>query len=267
MNTPTDTSRSADCNSSHSLSETASSDKNANQVHDPIVVTVARAGAVASCIPSLQGLQVKSLWDTGATLCLVDRLMSHRLVLRGAIQNDLVRPVVIDGVRNGRLNGQSSITATIRFNDGKTRKLQAVVVDRLYCELIIGLDFMQDEHILFEPRPGGFKLRDGKLAGHPEIYDSKDAPVVDDAAQTEASKAELAYAARCEQIMNDPQQKQKLGHLKEGSPQWDRICRRWEALLPEDRELICRLNEVKLVDLPEDELLSRLAKLNFVETS
>ena len=155
---PTDTNKSVHCNSSHSLTEAASSVKTANQADDPIIVTVARAGAVASCIPSLQGLQVKSLWDTGATLCLVDRLMSHRLVLRGVIQNDLMRPVVIDGIGQGRLNGQSSITATIRFNDGKTRKLQAVVVDRLYCELIIGLDFMQDEHILFEPRPGGFKL-------------------------------------------------------------------------------------------------------------
>ncbi len=67
--------------------------------------------------------------------------------------------------------------------------------------------------------------------------------------------------------MDDPSQKQKLGHIKEGSPQWNRICQHWEALLPEDRELICRLNEVKLVDLPEDELLSRLEKLNLVEHS
>ncbi len=147
-------SRSVDCNLSHSLAETASSVTTMNQVDDPIIVTVAHAGAVASCIPSLQGLQVRSLWDTGATLCLVDRLMSHRLVLRGAIQKDLVRPVVIDGVGEGCLHGQSSITVTIRFNDGKARQLQAVVVERLICELIIGLDFMQDEHILFEPQPG-----------------------------------------------------------------------------------------------------------------
>ena len=94
-----DKSKSVDCNLSHSLAETASSVMTTNQVDDLIVVTVARAGAVASCIPSLQGLQVRSLWDTGATLCLVDRLMSHQLILRGAIQKDLVRPVVIDGVR------------------------------------------------------------------------------------------------------------------------------------------------------------------------
>ncbi len=105
------------------------------------------------------------------------------------------------------------------------------------------------------------------MVGHPEIYDSKDAPVVDDAVQTEASRAELAYAVRCQKIMDDPSQKQKLGHIKEGSPQWNRICQHWEALLPEDRELICRLNEVKLVDLPEDELLSRLEKLNLVKQS
>ena len=105
------------------------------------------------------------------------------------------------------------------------------------------------------------------MTGHPEIYYSKDAPIVDDAVQTEASKAELAYAARCEEIMKDPSQKQKLGHIKEGSPQWNHICQCWEALLPEDRQLICKLNEVKLVDLPEDELLSRLAKLNLVEKS
>ena len=103
--------------------------------------------------------------------------------------------------------------------------------------------------------------------GHPEIYDSKDAPIVDDAVQTEANRAELAYAAKCQKIMDDPSQKQKLGHIKEGSPQWNRICRYWEALLPEDHELICRLNEIKLVDLPEDELLSRLEKLNLVEES
>ncbi len=67
--------------------------------------------------------------------------------------------------------------------------------------------------------------------------------------------------------MDDSSQKQMLGHIKEGSPQWNRICRRWEALLPEDCELICRLNEIKLVDLPEDELVSRLEKLNLVEQS
>ncbi len=62
------------------------------------------------------------------------------------------------GLGEGRLHGQSSITATIQFSDGKARQLQAVVVDRLICELIIGLNFMQDEHILFEPQSGEFKL-------------------------------------------------------------------------------------------------------------
>ncbi len=92
-------SRSVDCNLSRSMAETVSSVTTTNQVDDPIVVTVARAGAVASCIPSLQGLQVRSLWDTGATLCLVDHLMSHQLDLE---RSNSERPRETSGNRWGR---------------------------------------------------------------------------------------------------------------------------------------------------------------------
>ena len=47
-----DMSKSVDSKLSHSLSESASSVKTTNRVDDPIIVTVARTGAVASCIPS-----------------------------------------------------------------------------------------------------------------------------------------------------------------------------------------------------------------------
>ncbi len=52
MEMPTAESRSEDCNSSHSLSEAVSSDMTTNQTDNPIVITIASAGAVASCIPS-----------------------------------------------------------------------------------------------------------------------------------------------------------------------------------------------------------------------
>ena len=221
----------------------------------PVVVKVFVVNAVAMCIPSVQGLLCDSLWDSGATLTLMDSNFALKAIQRGGVESSLTRHVSIEGIGDGRLMGQAQVVATLRFLDGKPRQITAVVVRGLCCELIIGLDFMCQERIALEPRVDrSFMLLDAVCTPHAVIYDSQQQPIR--SIHTQVEDIDEVYLARCATATH-------VGSVEVGSALDQELQDGWEKLPHENRELICLLASIQMHSLDEIDLRVKLAQTSF----
>ena len=187
------------------------------------------------------------MWDSGADISIIDRLFAMRAIERGAIQQPLARECHISGIKNQTMVGYSKLIATIRMRDGKPRKIEAVIVDGLCCELIIGIDFMYQERIAFRPRENKtFELVDTSSKNMNEwqvIYDSAIDPTQTQKTQVDDNSFHIKSA-------NVTQ----VGEIRLGSKQDAKLQRQWEALDHDRREMICLLNRLRLSDKTIDEI-------------
>ena len=207
----------------------------------------------------MQGRTVDSLWDSGASACLVTHATATFLCRFGAVRTPIAKGVLICGIGDGEMRAIEQLHAIITFSDGIAREIEALIVPNCPHELIIGLNFMQANHIMFCPlgEDGRFQLRDGKLPDMPVIYDSAEKPsghVIASAMEIDLTESERMCAEKVASCNLFTQVSDEL---------FDEVEKDWLAMPDEDRELIELLNSVKLADVSCEEMNARLSKTKF----
>jgi hypothetical protein len=100
----------------------------------------------AGVSPLVNGQRLKNcLWDTGASRSLAPLRTVNLLLKHDAVVKPLERPTNLVGLGEGALPSLGLLHAILKFKDGKARTIVAHVCKELPFDMIIGLDFMQDE--------------------------------------------------------------------------------------------------------------------------
>ena len=215
---------------------------------------------MAGCLPDVQGLKVDTLWDSGASGTIVANESASNLEQKGAVREPTERGVRICGIGDGEMYATERLKAIITFSDGIAREISALIVPSSPHELILGLDFMQEQKIIFSPTGDpdkNFKLMDGALSDHPVIYDSSTCNpdlVHSNSVQIEQTESERICAAAVSSHSLYTQVSQAT---------FDEVEKGWQNLPEENRELIEILCSARLVDVPLAELEARLQKSKF----
>ena len=124
--------------------------------------------------PTVNGIKTKALWDTGAQVSIIPATTAKELLDHGAISIGLDCPMSLFGVGDGKLEATDRIVVELRLQDDVTRKLVAYVVPNCPYPLIVGLDFMVNEHIgvgHYGDHLKLFSLDESK--GKPTIHDTR----------------------------------------------------------------------------------------------
>ena len=73
-------------------------------------------------------MAVKSLWDTGADVTLIEGGLANQLMIQGAGQEVLRNPVKFRGIGSGEPVSKRMLVTDLVFSDGKPRTLKAYIV-------------------------------------------------------------------------------------------------------------------------------------------
>ncbi len=184
-------------------------------------------------------------------MTLVRSTLVKELVSRGAKVVPLQYTVEITGVGDGKSVCREQLQATCKFQDGVTRTLLAYIVELLPYDLLVGVDFMTQQCIGFQPDASGdgsFLLFDASKKLNPVIYNSS--------SFTE-QELPITVGTQCNFVEVSESKPKKLG--KKGIRKY---MDKWKHLSKEDQELIQTLASVRVAQIPESELQDRLSQAN-----
>lgn len=197
--------------------------------------------------PKINGLKIKCLWDTGAARSLVRTSTAKQLQARGAKWTELDRPTSLIGIGEGSVPSLGRLEMTLTLKDGKPRKIAAHICDKSPYDLIIGVDFMQDEELGCFPHAKGIDICDMKTKKVIERF------------------PDLSTAARVCLLEPPPLSAQQRQERYRQTVRERRNRKAWASLQKESREVADLLSTVRLTEAATAEKIQ--AAWNKVETA